>query len=453
MRGLNKGDAIVKFLSLVRYGFALVTASLIASCGGGGAETRVIDTGPFAVNPPSASWYAGVMGTLTITGGSPPFQVSSSEPGLLPVPQFTSSRTLDLVPNQPGVVDAGLPPDALPIRTVNIVVRSAEGNSATSVIRVGINFLTGYNFTILGGVSGTTCSAGIVCVGGESVIEFDSVFNGNLYKNKQFRIEKIRGPWQFVDPINTNNQVDAVTVTSDEEGKFTTVIRVATGLPAQVAILKITDVQTGAYVFKTFTINTVPSTGQGTLTAIPATVNLTGPNGTTCGFGTTDVLVFDGAPPYTAICPSPQIQVVNPSSTTEPGRFTFNVGASAGGSCLTGELCVITDSKGNRITVPFTTVVGTSPAPTPLAVSPAAITLTCGSTGAVTVVGGTGTYSTNSTSSRVTATASGNSLSISLNLTDATPAPVGGYPTTVSVGVTDGASAATVAVTVPPSCP
>ena len=450
MRGFNKGDAIVKFLSLVRYGFALVTASLIASCGGGGAETRVIDTGPFAVNPPSASWYAGVMGTLTITGGSPPFQVSSSEPGLLPVPQFTNSRTLDLVPNQPGVVDAGLPPDALPIRTVNIVVRSAEGNSATSVIRVGINFLTGYNFTILGGVSGTTCAAGIVCLGGESVIEFDSVFNGNLYKNKQFRIERIRGPWQFVDPINTNNQVDAVTVTSDEEGKFTTVIRVATGLPAQVAILKITDVATGAYVFKTFTINTVPATGQGTLTLIPAAINLTGPNGTTCGFGTTDVLVFDGAPPYTAVCPNPQIQVVNSTSSTDPGRFTFNVGQGVGGACLTNELCVITDSKGNRQTIAVTTVVGSQAPPPALSVAPAAITLTCGSTGAVTVVGGSGTYSTNSTSQRVTASVSGNTVSISLNAVDLALGP---KPTTVTVSVTDGATIAPITVTVPPTCP
>src|SRR4030095_6600127 len=100
------------------------------------------------------------------------------------------------------------------------------------------------------------------------------------------------------------------------------------------------DVNSGANVLQTFNISGEPATGQ--LTVIPTTVTLTGPNGNVCGFGTFDVVVFDGAAPYTAICPNPQIQVVNSPSSTQPGRFTFNVGAS--GTCLTAEQCVITDA-------------------------------------------------------------------------------------------------------------
>jgi hypothetical protein len=246
-----------------------------------------------------------------------------------------------------------------------------------------------------------------------------------------------------------------VTVTSDHEGKFTTVIRVATGLPAQVAILKVTDVATGAYVFRTFTISTTPATGApGTITVIPATVTLAGPNGQTCGFGTVDVLVFDGKAPYTAVCPNPQIQVVNSPTPAgvEPGRITLNVGGGSLGNCLTDEQCVVTDANGSRTTFGVTTTVGAQPAPPALTVNPAAITLTCGASGAVTVVGGSGSYSTNSTSARVTASASGNTVSITLNAIDPPTLP-GPNPTSVTVTVTDGSTIQPITVTVPATCP
>jgi len=443
----NKGDAIVKFQSLIRYALAAFSAFLLGSCGGGGAEQRPIDTGVFSVNPPTATFYAGVMATLTIAGGTPPFQMTSSEPGLLSVPLSTRARTIDVVPNQPGVVDAGLPPEALQVRTVNIVARDAAGNTATAIIQVAQNFLTGYGVF----VGNTTCAAGVICLGGETTLFFDSTFNGNLQAGHQFRLERVRGPFQFIDPLNSNNQVDSVIVTADHEGKFTAVIRVATGLPAQVILIKVTDLATGAYTFRTLTVSTAPATGN--LTAIPSTITLTGPDPTICGNGNVDVLVFDGRPPYTATCPNPAVFVENPTSGSNPGRFTFSISTPSTGGCLTAVPCVITDSTGARTTVTITTEVGPAPpAPTPppaLDVAPAAVDLTCGSTSAVTVVGGTGSYQVNSTHPRVVATVSGNTISIT-RLTGDTAA--GGFPfaTTGTVTVTDGSSIATVDLTTVP---
>jgi len=233
----NKGDVIVKFQTLARYAFGLVSAFLLASCGGGGAQTQTVDINPIALNPSAATWYAGVKNTLTIGGGTGPFTLSSSEPGIFPVPLSTGSRNIDIVPQQPGVIDAGLQADELQVRTVNLTVRDAFGAQAVAVIKVAQNFLTGYGMF----VGTTTCSAGQVCAGGETTLFFDSTFNGQLYSNHQFRIERVRGPFQFIDPLNSNNQVDAVTVTSDHEGKFTTVIRVATGIPSQVGLIKVND--------------------------------------------------------------------------------------------------------------------------------------------------------------------------------------------------------------------
>jgi len=433
----------VKFLSLVRYAFGLAAASLLASCGGGGAAQKPIDTGVFTVSPPAATWYAGVKNTLSFAGGKPPFQLSSSDASVIAVPLVTNSFTLDVVPNQPGIVDSGLQPGELQVRTVTITARSGEGFVASASIKVGQNFLTGYGMF----VPTTTCTPAVICIGGESVLVFDSTFNGILYANKQFRIEKVRGPFQFVDPLNTNNQVDAVTVTSDHEGKFTTVIRVASGIPAEVALLKVTDVQTGAYTFRSFTIDTTATAA--TLTLIPESITLTSADPSVCGSGVTDVLVFDGKPPYSIICPDPRTLAASPTSSTDPGRFTINVGQQAAGSCLTAVPCVVIDSQGARATFSITTTPGTAPAATPLTVAPTTITLTCGGSGAATVVGGSGTYTASSSNSRVTAVVSGNTVTITrLNGDGATA-----FPTTAVVTVTDGASVGSVTATVPANCP
>jgi hypothetical protein len=440
--GAYKGDAIVKFSSLTRYAFALASAFLLSSCGGGGASTTPVDPTGLQLIPATAVWYAGAPNTLTIVGGIPPFTVASSEPALLNLPATTDSHTIVVIPNNPSVIDAGIPPGGLPVRTTTITVHSANGLTATSSIQIAQNFLTGYGFTF----GATTCQASASpCAGGETAIIFDATTNGLILQDRVFRIERVRGPFQFVDPINSNNQTDAINVVSDHQGRFTVVIRVAAGIPTQVGVIKITDLSSGANVTETFNINGTPATGQ--LTVIPTSVSLTGPNGTICGFGTFDVLVFDGATPYTAMCPNPQIQVVNTTSTSQPGRFTFNVGGST--TCLTGEQCVITDAFGARTTFTVTTVKGVNPPTTPLTVSPNTLTLACGQTGNVTVVGGNGNYQANSSNSRVTATVSGNTVSITRLTGD-----VGGpFPTTATISVTDGASVGSTTATVPASCP
>jgi len=95
-------------------------------------------------------------------------------------------------------------------------------------------------------------------------------------------------------------------------------------------------------------------------------------------------------------------------------------------------------------------VKGSAPTNPPLAVSPSSLTLSCGATGAVTVVGGSGSYSVNSTHPRVTASVSGNTVSITRL---AGPDPAGGpFPTTATISITDGATVTSVTATVPAAC-
>ena len=444
-REANKGDAIVKIQTLIRYACAAVSALLVASCGGGGASTDV-SGGPLTVQPATATAYGGVPFTFQIVGGRPPYTLVSSEPSLFPVPSTFDGHSLTVVPANPGVVDSGLKPEELQVRTVNITARSLADNSvATAVYKVGQNFLTGYGFFF----TSTTCGTGNPCAGGESTLHFDATFAGNLQPGRTYRIERVRGPFQFVDPLNTNNQVDAVTVSADENGKITTVIRVATGIPSQIGLLKITDVQTGAYVYDAFRINGTPA-NNGSLTPIPTQITLTGPSDKLCGYGAADVLVADGTAPYSLLtCTNPIITVSNNTSTQNPGRFTIFVGPS--NICLNNEQCVFQDATGARVSIPITTVLGAAAPPLPtFDVQPPAITLTCGASGSVTAVGGSGSYSVNSTHPRITAVVSGNTITITRL---AGPDPAGGpFPATGTVTVTDGSSIKPVTVTVPPAC-
>jgi hypothetical protein len=132
-----------------------------------------------------------------------------------------------------------------------------------------------------------------------------------------------------------------------------------------------------------------------------------------CGSGTSDVLVFDGVPPYSIICTDTRVAAASLTSTTQPGRFTINVGQQAAGQCLDAVPCVILDANNTRAILSISTKVGAAATPpAPITVAPLTMTLTCGASGSATVVGGTGTYSAASSSTRVSAAVSGNTVTI-----------------------------------------
>jgi hypothetical protein len=98
------------FRSSLTGSLLLVVASmLLASCGGGGAASPGPVGGPPQIQPSSATFYAGVEYTITVSGGRPPYTLSSSEPALLAVPSVLNGNFFNVIPNNPGVIDSGLP--------------------------------------------------------------------------------------------------------------------------------------------------------------------------------------------------------------------------------------------------------------------------------------------------------------------------------------------------------
>jgi hypothetical protein len=449
MRAQNKGDSNVKTRSLSSLAgalFALATAVVLSSCGGGGASGGTANLGGLiSISPATGTVYAGVPFPLQITGGRRPYVLSSDQPGILPLPASLDANSVDLVAANPGVVDSGLTPGELQVRTVNITARSGDGQLATAQVKVAQNFLTGYGVVFTPVTCPIANALGAqACAGGESAVQFSAVFNGSLHGNQQFKLKVIKGPFQFIFPQGGTG--DEVVVQSDHSGEVHAIIQSTAGVQTQLAVLRLTEVATGVNTDFVFTIT--GKANNGVLTAIPASVTFTGNLTTDCGTGSSSFFVFDGSPPFTALSSNPSINV-NGTSTSNPGVFTVSVGLTAP-PCPTGTI-VVTDSSGARTTVDVKSVAGsaTPPAPPTFVVAPTSITLACGASGSVSAVGGSGSYSTTSTNSAVTAVVSGNTITI----TRAGPAGAGTGTMTSTVAVTDGSAIKTVDVTSPATCP
>ncbi len=451
MRVPNKGEKIVKIRSLsslVGGLLALTATLLLTACGGGGAAGNPDIANPLLqISPNGGTLYAGVAYTIQLSGGRKPYAVASSEPNVLPVPNSVNGNSFEVVGNNPGVVDPGLQPGELPVRTVNVTVRSGDGQTATAAFKVGQNFLTGYGVSI----SPITCplpnppTSGVeACAGGQSTMQFNATFNGTLQGDREFRLEAAKGQFQFLFPQG-GVAGNTVTTVSDHQGKVTVVAQFTGGLPTQIGIVRIIDVPTGVYADFAFVINGVG--GGGALTPIPATVTFTGSLTTDCGSGQSNIAVFDGVPPYTALSTNPAIVVTPASSPSNPGVFTVTM-ISNTPPCQTGTV-VFTDSLGARATVAVNSVAGAGspPAPAAFTLAPTAITLACGQAGSVTAVGGSGSYSTTSSSPNVTAAVSGNTVTITR------VSPGVNAAATSTVAVTDGATIQSVTVTSPLTCP
>lgn len=428
----------MKFHSVVRYGFLLLASLILAACGGGGASTNPNQGGDLTVFPSEGTFYAGIVARLTISGGRLPYSLTSSEPAVLDVPVQLNGHTLEVVPNNPGTIDAGLPPDSVPIRTVTIFVRDSIGLRASAEIHVAHNFLTGY--TVL--FQPTNCTAQ-ACAGGTTLIQFGTETNGVRYGLRPFRAEMVRGGCLLEDPLGSNTLNTSVTTASDHEGKVIVAIRCPGGIPSGVGVIRLVDIGTGASTDFAFTIS--DESPSSNLEAIPDSFTFTGADSSQCGTGTADFFVFGGEPPFTAVSTSPNV-VVTPSSDAQPGKFTITAGNPS--TCVEAQVIVI-DNRGGHVTVDVTTEAGTgAPPPPPLSVTPSTITLACGASGSVIFTGGSGSVSAATTDSNLSTSISGNTITV----TRAGAPPPLSANVNSTVTLTDGTSTTRLTVINPGTC-
>jgi len=454
LRGSNKGDFIVKFRSLLGVALALGASVFLSSCGGGGAAaTPGNPGGALTILPATGIIYAGVPTTITITGGRTPYTIASGDTTLFPVPHTLNGHSFDVDPPNPSVIDTGIPPGGLPVRTVSIAVQDANGQNATASYQIARNFLTGYGFTFtsqacLSPPTGAASTTIVPTAGCDTVVEVFATINGNIQANQTFKFDAVLGNFLLVDP-NTGIASSSVTTATDHNGIASVILRVPSSANTQIGVFRITDVQTGVNTTNAFTIAGNANTS--TLTALPSSFTFTGSTTADCGTGQGQFFVFGGQPPYTALSSDSNVTVTAVNATSQPGVFRVTAGNSA--VCVNGASIIVTDTGGAHTTVTVTTAAGTAtpaaPPPPPLTVQPNTVTLSCGASGSVTVVGGTGgPYSASSTLSDISTTVSGNTVTITRNTGDTS-----NQPASQTVRITDGSSIVSVTANVPIFCP
>jgi hypothetical protein len=459
--------------SLVGSASALLASFLLVSCGGGGAGNENPVGGPPQILPAQGTLYAGVEYTFTLAGGRAPYFISSSEPSVLAVPFSVDGHTFSVIPANTAVVDTGLPPGSLPVRTVVITMRDSIGSTAaTQGLQVAQNFLTGYDvfFTSNCAASGSG-AAPSACAGGETVISIRAEINGNLLGNREYRFEVVRGPFTFTN-IGPNGQVPASgtlgaggntwTTRTDHTGEANAIMRVNSNVGTQIGVFRVVDVATGASTQYVINIQGVPLSGA--LTAIPDAFTLAGANSATCGTGAGDFLVFDGTPPYTAVSTFPQALLVEAIdrpgtnvSQSQPGAFRFS--ATNPFFCMSPGTIIVRDANNRQVTVEVTTEEGSGdPPPPPIQATPGSLTLGCGAAGSVILTGGGGTFTAASSDGRILVTTSARTVTITRAGTDPAstpPSPTPGTPNPVNftVNVTDGTQISGIGITAPSNCP
>ncbi len=425
---------------------SVVAASsiILGSCGGGGASTEPGTGGSLTLTPAVGTFYAGVVYTFQINGGRGPFLISSSEAALFPVPFQVDGRSFQVMPHNPGVVDVNLQPGEIPSRTVVVSVRDSTGDQFTTGadgIRVAANFFTGYGFTMSSNCPApATGDAPEACAGGTSLIRFAPSVNGNRFGLRTYQFDVVRGNFQFLN-VETGQTANSVTLTTDHEGKVLVAVRVTAGIGGEIDVFRVTDLATGTSTLQSFPVTAITP---GELTLIPDSITFTGSNDERCGEGTAQIFVFDGVPPYTAASSLTAFSAEASGNTVTVRAF---------GTCAEGTI-VVTDTVGNRGTAEVVSELGTESVP-PVAVTPTTLDMNglndgCGFRSAAAVTGGSSPRAISS-HPRVTATVSGNVLSVT-RIASGDGATI--YPTEGTVTVTDGRTSVAVSLTnIEANCP
>jgi hypothetical protein len=375
---------------------ALAALALLGGCGGGsGAPNnpyapKPVAPGPLLIIPSSITVYANTPASLTITGGVPPYLVTSANPALLPVGSSISTGVVVLLPGNVAMTESVL---------ITVTDSAATQAQATATVQPAPIFNT---LTIT--PASSACGANTLCSGqtGTAAVTVTGPGGAGI-PGRQVRFDVISGAFAIQSSDPANPLVASLTVVSDQFGHAQVILQATVAAPTQPAQLRATDVTSGEQQTAQFTIVQTIN-GSAVLSVVPATATITGPNSATCSNGfTVTYYIYGGTPPYTVASTFPNaVGIFGVPVLISGGAFR----AVTNGSCVNPLTFTIRDATGLQTTATLLNLVGTAaptpPTPTPpLVISPptASQTLCMMATSKFTFIisGGTPPYSVTST--------------------------------------------------------
>lgn len=424
---------------LGRAALVFLAAATLAACGSGAVTDPANNPTPtptaVTVLPQTATLYSGLPTVFTITGGTAPYTLISSDQATVPLAASTSAAGFTIVPNE---VSADTP--------VSVTVRDALGTQAAIALTVKPRSINN-TVTVTPSASQPAACGTALCAGGDAEVAARLIQNGIPIQGRGVRFDVVSGDLRIITSGTSSTEIleTSTTTATDSTGFARIRVRALSNASAQTALLQATDTSSGASQRVAVTI--APSSAS-PLNAQPSTINFIGRDSSSCASNVSaEIIVFGGRPPYSIS--QPGTFVISPITLPSSGsRFTV----TASGQCTSGAQIAIVDTNGATVSVTATNVVkpGLSNPPA-LVVAPTAVTLdTCDSAANVTLAGGLGTYYAASGADTLNVSVSGNAATISRR---PTPTPAS---SPLSVGFSDGQTAASVAVNLGPgaiSCP
>jgi len=359
----------------------------LTACGGGsGAPNNEFAPtppapAPLVVLPTSASVYPGTPTTLTISGGTPPYRVFSSNSAVLPIAQNVAGNTVLLLANAVSADSATV-----------VTVQDSAGQTTPVSILVRPAALFPSALTVV--ASSAECGAGNLCTGATGTVAVQ--VNGPAGApgaGRQVRFDVVYGPYSILTSNPAAPLAQTLTVTTDSSGRAQVGIQSvadATTAPAQI---RATDLTSGQQQIANFTV--VRTTATTSITVVPATSRIQGAFSDECSSGfRIDYFIYGGAPPYRISSTFPNAVILSTMIVNQNGGF---FSATTNGACVDPLTFTIFDAAGRQTTATLVNVPGTTPRPAPpppaLSVSFTQAPGSCaGRTYSAFVSGGTGPY-------------------------------------------------------------
>jgi hypothetical protein len=450
---VKNNRAVGRGLTLI---VALVFTGLLNSCGSGAVSAPDPAAGTaLSVFPGTADVFPDVPTTFTVSGGTPAYTIFSSNSVALPVTSAVSGSTFTIVP-------AAVSADT----AVDITVRDTTNKSITARANVKpTTLINQVTFTPIA-PTGTGCGTGL-CSGGDAQVVVRAVLNGVVLRSRPIRFEVYQGSFQIVTP-GTGILVNSLVVNTDEQGEAVIRITTPASIGTQTATLQFSDTASG--LSRRFNFNIIQQTsGVGVLSSLPSgSITIKGAKGAAgqegkCPVDRVDFYVYGGTPPYSIV--SPLTSVASPLNSTAPTSGS-GFGVRVDG-CGTVSL-IITDSKG--LTIETAQIIaqqgdrGEAVSATTLTVAPTSVTVGCGQSASINLVG-SGNFSTSIVTSGVNAAANSAGTFTISPTAGAIPSVVtfarsagsvatpNTQPSSITVNVVAGATVTPVTVTTPASCP
>lgn len=401
--------------------------------------------------PATLTVYHNTPALVTASGGQPPYRLLSGNPAIIPTSSWSQTGDF-LVLAQNVAAELEVP----------LTIQDSSGQSApiTATVRPA-PLLNVFTIASVPASPGVGCGTA-VCSGqdGTASVTLRS-FEGAPLSGRQVRFDVVQGEYLFYSGNPAQPFIATTTVTSDQNGFALVRFKANTNAVTGAALIKATDLITGNNVVASFVIAQFTD-GTGTLSIIPDEVEITMRYNDECSVGVSSTYyIFGGTPPYRVVTSFPDgVLLSGVPVQTNGGGFT----ATTRGACMDPADLVVTDATARTLTALLRNKPGDEdrPAvvepPPALAVTPAGPIgnsttsgLTCGQTAGFIITGGASTTFAVATNdpSRITATLSGNALSVMRN--GSTPV-VNATPVETRVYVSDGTSIYTLVVWVPTTC-